>query len=869
MEEYIRVMARIRPSKYGSDEPVLTGDGESTILVSCSDGYTKGHKFDCVFGPESTQDDVFAGLGRDAVDGVLSGINGTIFAYGQTGSGKTFTMLGPTDNAISHEQKGVIPRSLEHLFTSLEIRAANDPTFSFSVTCTFIELYNEGLTDLLSPNGTPVTIRGDEKKIVFQGATTETVTSAHGAMKLLNVGWENRRIAETAMNKESSRSHAIFVVDVTLEERGAGLVNICEARLNLVDLAGSERQANTGCSGKRLKEAGKINQSLTTLGRVIRILSACMTSSKKHVPYRDSRLTYMLRDSLGGNSRTAVVVNLHPDREHLAESLSTLQFADACGKVKNSAVVNREIAGVSVAALKEEITRLRQELDICKEVAERDVDKKVIQIENDRDSWRDRALDCQKTLANLRIEMDFRMRLSRFKDIQETEKDALTNILSHYDTLIVNSIEDYDKFAVLGELEQAKSQLESEKAERESLEQKLRNVQDESRHNFSVNSPVAVLNGTMERFNIESTPSFVMPDVQSPVLSAESQQRMQVISVEHLTDLEVKTRSLEQQLEEQKMFLDTMKSELESREALHCKAVAALHERISNEEKKSSLLAAEVSMLKSSRATAEEQRRALEFRLIDVSNERDSMSDTLHRIQSEKDEIMEDNMRLNNELETLKIVTEELQNNKMLTNFSFTELGQRVFTKEIGVQVGRTRDYQLFESLKNQNCDLKSMNLKLEVDINSLKCEVDSYKEMATQRSSACETLQTELDAIVGEKQKISEELKHVKSKRRREKEEFHKFKEEAREKQRELEQSLADSKEPPFFFPTKLQKRMWIGGSAEQKFTDKVNEMKSNFSFSESFSARKGGAHSSKEKETGLSGRRVPNNEDENKEPQ
>ncbi|KAK6048892.1 kinesin motor domain protein [Cooperia oncophora] len=185
-------------------------------------------------------------------------------------------------------------------------------------------------------------------------------------MRILEMGWEARRTAETAMNRESSRSHAMFIIDVKTEEMVNTLLNKKCATLNLVDLAGSERQTQAKTVGDRFKEAININLSLTVLGRVIRKLSAAKRRDE-HAPYRESKLTHILRDSLGGNSKTAVIVNVHPDVEYCSETLSTLQFAAACGKIENRVHANEDLSGDTVMAYKDEITRLREELKAIEE----------------------------------------------------------------------------------------------------------------------------------------------------------------------------------------------------------------------------------------------------------------------------------------------------------------------------------------------------------------------------------------------------------------------------------------------------------------------------------------------------------------------
>ncbi|VDO19608.1 unnamed protein product [Heligmosomoides polygyrus] len=291
----------------------------------------------------------------------------------QTGSGKTHTMLGPSqveNFLLSSEHRGLIPRACDALFTKLCTRAKEN--FKYDVTCKFVELYNEEFYDLLSTSQQKLTIRSDSNVGTF------LFLLGVNPLVLKHLGWEARRTAETAMNRESSRSHAIFIVDIKTEELINTIVNKKSATLNLVDLAGSERQTQAQTVGDRFKEAININLSLSVLGRVIRTLSA-PSRRREHVPYRESKLTHILRDSLGGNSRTAVIVNVHPDFllgvfapnctscRYYSDTLTTLQFSAACRKIENRVHVNEDLSGDTVMAYKSEIARLRTALETVEE----------------------------------------------------------------------------------------------------------------------------------------------------------------------------------------------------------------------------------------------------------------------------------------------------------------------------------------------------------------------------------------------------------------------------------------------------------------------------------------------------------------------
>lgn len=366
----IKVFVRIRPPMEGS---LVGGDGDQGLCLSVLNPNTirlhskpepKIFTFDRVANMDATQECVFSSVAKNIVESCMNGYNGTIFAYGQTGSGKTFTMIGPSDSDnFTHNLRGVIPRSFEYLFFLInrEKEKAGDGK-SFLCKCSFIEIYNEQIFDLLDSASAGLCLREHIKKGVFVvGAVEQVVTSAAEAYQVLSTGWRNRRVASTSMNRESSRSHAVFTVTIESMEKINEIVNIRSSQLNLVDLAGSERQKDTHTEGVRLKEAGSINRSLSCLGQVITALVDVANGRQRHICYRDSKLTFLLRDSLGGNAKTFIIANVHPGSKSFGETLSTLQFAQRAKLIKNKAVVNEDTQG-NVSQLQAEVKKLKEQL---------------------------------------------------------------------------------------------------------------------------------------------------------------------------------------------------------------------------------------------------------------------------------------------------------------------------------------------------------------------------------------------------------------------------------------------------------------------------------------------------------------------------
>jgi kinesin family member 3B len=322
-----------------------------------ADELPKMFTFDATYGPGAIQKDIYDRTAAPIVDSVIDGYNGTIFAYGQTGAGKTHTMEGKADDP---KQRGIMPNSFKHIFDRIDRTEQSERRFL--VRASYLEIYNEEIRDLL---GADPTNRLELKENVDSGVyvkdlTSIVVRSAGEIDAVLQAGKKNRVTGATLMNAQSSRSHAIFTVTVETQAVGPdGKEHIRVGKLNMVDLAGSERQSKTGATGQRLKEATKINLSLSALGNVI---AALIDSRSTHVPYRDSKLTRLLQDSLGGNTKTVMIANCGPADYNYDETLSTLRYADRAKRIKNKPKINEDPKDAMLREFQEEIERLRREL---------------------------------------------------------------------------------------------------------------------------------------------------------------------------------------------------------------------------------------------------------------------------------------------------------------------------------------------------------------------------------------------------------------------------------------------------------------------------------------------------------------------------
>ncbi|KAK2665172.1 hypothetical protein Ddye_003746 [Dipteronia dyeriana] len=373
MDHSVQVLLRVRP--LNSMEKSTQGytrclKQESAQSITWIGQPETRFTFDHVACETVDQEMIFRMAGLQMVENCLSGYNSCMFAYGQTGSGKTHTMLGEIEDleVRPSPHRGMTPRIFEFLFARIqaEEESRRDEKLKYNCKCSFLEIYNEQITDLLDPSSTNLMLREDVKKGVYVENLSEfEVQTVGDILKLLTQGSLNRKVAATNMNRESSRSHSVFTCVIESRWEKDSTTNLRFARLNLVDLAGSERQKTSGAEGERLKEAASINKSLSTLGHVIMILVDLAHGKPKHVPYRDSRLTFLLQDSLGGNSKTMIIANVSPSICCAAETLNTLKFAQRAKLIQNNAVVNEDSTG-DVNALQHQIRLLKEELLLLK-----------------------------------------------------------------------------------------------------------------------------------------------------------------------------------------------------------------------------------------------------------------------------------------------------------------------------------------------------------------------------------------------------------------------------------------------------------------------------------------------------------------------
>ncbi|XP_056242793.1 kinesin-like protein KIF21A isoform X6 [Seriola aureovittata] len=449
-ESSVRVALRIRPQLArekieGCHICTYVMPGEPQVIL----GKDKAFTYDYMFDMDSQQDSIYATCTEKLIDGCFEGYNATVFAYGQTGSGKTYTMGTGFDVNIVDEELGIIPRAVHHLFKGIEERrqAAQEqgrPVPEFKINAQFLELYNEEVLDLFDSardmkQKSHIKIHEDATGGIYTvGVTTRTVSSEAEMMQCLKLGALSRTTASTQMNVQSSRSHAIFTIHLcqvrvcasdnqendsdNRVSNGNSEMDEYEtltAKFHFVDLAGSERLKRTGATGDRAKEGISINCGLLALGNVI---SALGDRSKRssHVPYRDSKLTRLLQDSLGGNSQTVMIACISPSDRDFMETLNTLKYANRARNIKNKVMVNQDKASQQISALRTEIARLQIEL------MEYKTGKRMVGedgVESFSDMFHENSM-LQTENSNLRV---------RVKAMQETidaQRARLTQLLS-------------------------------------------------------------------------------------------------------------------------------------------------------------------------------------------------------------------------------------------------------------------------------------------------------------------------------------------------------------------------------------------------------------------------------------------------------
>ena len=438
--------------------------------------------FDSIFDMDSLQEDVYNITAKQAVQSVLEGYNSTIFCYGQTGTGKTYTMEGFTYES-KNPNRGIIQRTIQDIFNYIEM-TSNENT-KFIIRASFLQIYNENISDLLKPDKKNLQIREDKKKGIYVDLLSEwAVRTPVDLYALLKKGGNLRATSSTYMNDVSSRSHAVFVITVeqmTTELNQGNKTQIKVGKLNLVDLAGSERIRITGTTGQQLEESKKINKSLSCLGNVINALTD-KKNKNNYIPYRDSKLTRLLQDSLGGNCKTTMIAMISPSQDAFSESLSTLYFAQRAKKIKNRPIINEDVNNRAlIRKYENELQNLKNELELKNKMLKNN--GLVMQLQEEKEQAlqdKNEAIrELEKASRQYLIEREEKLKLE--KKIQMMSEQMITGghkieETPQFQTALKNQLKLYENKIL--EIEKERQQLEENKAENKEYKELLLKQRD-------------------------------------------------------------------------------------------------------------------------------------------------------------------------------------------------------------------------------------------------------------------------------------------------------------------------------------------------------------------------------------------------------
>uniref|UniRef100_A0A8C9SGT7 Kinesin-like protein KIF21B n=1 Tax=Scleropages formosus TaxID=113540 RepID=A0A8C9SGT7_SCLFO len=545
---------RIRPQMSkekieGCHVCTLVTPGEPQVLL----GKDKAFTYDFVFDMDAQQNQIYATCVHKLVEGCFEGYNATVFAYGQTGSGKTYTMGTGFDVSVAENEQGIIPRAIRQLFQGIEkqqaeARASGMQPPEFKVSAQFLELYNEEILDLFDSardmdsrsRKSNIRIHEDPNGGIYTtGVTSRLVTSEEELLQCLKLGALSRTTASTQMNAQSSRSHAIFTIHLCQMRvcRQPQLVNMADvsdrpisqpeyetltAKFHFVDLAGSERLKRTGATGERAREGISINCGLLALGNVI---SALGDQSKKssHVPYRDSKLTRLLQDSLGGNSRTLMIACVSPSDRDFMETLNTLKYANRARNIKNKVVVNQDKTSQQISALRAEIARLQMEL------MEYKAGKRVI-----GDDGTEGFSDLFQENSMLQKENNtLRMRVKAMQETIDHLNNRVTQLLSSEVTAVLTKSGDGNEEIgaliqnYIREIEEIRSKLLESEAMNETLRRSLSRLSSRSPYTPSHGSALGLPPGSSPSLSMEAEMTDVIRRAKLDIEKLKKKQRKQ------------------------------------------------------------------------------------------------------------------------------------------------------------------------------------------------------------------------------------------------------------------------------------------------------------------------------------------------------
>jgi len=500
--EAVKVAIRCRPlstmeREHNYDNIINIDQSNSAVHIRNQQSQNITFTYDYSFPETCTQEEIYELTSSPIVSAVLEGMNGTIFAYGQTGTGKTYTM----DGKSTGEHKGIVPRALEHIFDYIR---ANSESHQFLVTVVYVEIYNDEIRDLLAEkNDQPLKIREDPNSgVTIKGVAVHKVKEIEDLWKLLSYGKKNRKVRKTNMNDESSRSHSILTLGIETLTQIDGQDHVRSAKLNLVDLAGSERVAKTGVEGIGFLEGVNINYELMILGNCI---SALTTRGNTHIPYRDSKLTMLLKDSLGGNAKTLMIAAIGPADYNFPETMSTLRYAERAKKIENKPTVNMDPKDALLLKLKGELEELQSKLTQKGNMGQQlGASEDVIRVMEEKLEIQRKELAQTSNMiaserANLQMKLEKRMQKIQNEKQRQNEYMMRLNELNSY---LVNGEQDLKLKTVKNEAQI--TNIRRKLKEREERTQKIqKEIEERKKKEFMMNKECTTIQAQVKQVSEE------------------------------------------------------------------------------------------------------------------------------------------------------------------------------------------------------------------------------------------------------------------------------------------------------------------------------------------------------------------------------
>ncbi|XP_074550695.1 kinesin heavy chain-like [Halichoeres trimaculatus] len=758
----VKVMCRFRPlneaERSRGDKNIPKFNGEDTVVVA-----GKPYVFDRVFTPSTEQVQVYDTCARQIVKDVLGGYNGTIFAYGQTSSGKTHTMEG---NLHDPHLMGIIPRISRDIFDHIY---SMDENLEFHIKVSYFEIYLDKIRDLLDVSKTNLSVHEDKNRVPYvKGCTERFVSSPDEVMDVIDEGKANRHVAVTNMNEHSSRSHSIFLINIKQENVETEMK--LSGKLYLVDLAGSEKVSKTGAEGSVLDEAKNINKSLSALGNVIAALSE---GTKTHVPYRDSKMTRILQDSLGGNCRTTIIICCSPSLYNEAETKSTLMFGQRAKTIKNTVSVNLELTAeewkkkyekekeknrslsIAIQKLENELKRWRKGESVPVEEQLSSRNKKSSSDANAVTESlappppplsEEEKTQYETLITDLYAQLD-----DKDDEINQQSQmfEKLNQQLIDQDELLLSSRQDYDRL----QEEMSRLQRDSDSAKEEvkevlqaleelavNYDHKSQEVENKNRLNEQLNEELATktvgLEAVQREFSSLQEVSSHYKRRSAEILSLLLRDLSDIGSVLGTTDLKAMTEAsgvMEEEFTTARLYVSKMKSEVKSLVNRSKQLEVNLTENLSKievTEKELNTCQLLVSQLQAKIQSLTEDLQRVEQKKRKLEESQDSLMEEVARLNAQgqmheltvMDKEKEHMSRLRDAVEMKRTLEEQMENHREVHHKHLSRLRDEIEQKQ--------RDMDL---LKDVNQALQLENRKLLSDFDKLRAE-DQNKEQRLQK---------------------------------------------------------------------------------------------------------------------------------------